>query len=85
MPDEIQITAHCLLRLSTALLLEVGGIDHGHSCATDELNRLSGRSLPPKEWLLLLQPLYCARFCPTADSVVHDTPSTLTHPVPLQP
>jgi hypothetical protein len=62
--NELQLTAHCLLRLATALMLESTNVPHGQSRATDELNALTGRRLSSREWLALLEPHYRKRFCP---------------------
>jgi hypothetical protein len=63
-PNELQLTSHCLLRLSTALMLEVAGVPHGLPSATDELNRRTRRQLSSHEWLRLLEPHYRRRFAP---------------------
>lgn len=61
---QLELTPHCLLRLATALMLEAGGINHLHDCATDELNARTGRSHTASEWLEILAPAYVERFCP---------------------
>lgn len=62
--DSLIITTHCLLRLTTALMLESQGLDHALPTATGELNRLTGRSYPAGRWLEILEPYYQARFDP---------------------
>ena len=62
--DELQISAHCLLRLTTALALESQLIPHGQPSATAELNERTGRQLSSSEWLAILEPYYRRRFCP---------------------
>lgn len=63
-PSQIQLSAHCLLRLATALMLEAQGIDHGFPAARQELNELSGRCYSASRWLQILEPAYCQRFAP---------------------
>lgn len=63
-PKHIQLSAHCLLRLATALMLEAQGIDHGFPRANEELNALSSRSFSSGQWLQILEPAYCRQFDP---------------------
>jgi hypothetical protein len=65
--SELRITAHCLLRLSTALMLEVADIPHGLPSATSELNRRTGRNHSSREWLDILEPRWRRLFCPGDD------------------
>lgn len=67
--DELQLTSHCLLRLSTALMLEVANVPHGLPTATTELNRRTGRNLSSREWLNILEPYYRRRFAPGEDDL----------------
>jgi hypothetical protein len=68
-PDELQLTAHCLLRLTTALMLESVDVPHGLPTATEELNTRTGRQLSSREWLHLLEPHYRRRFAPGEDTL----------------
>jgi hypothetical protein len=68
-PDELRLSAHCLLRLTTALILECGDVPHGQPCAADELNARTGRQLSSRQWLEILEPHYRRRFCPGEDYV----------------
>lgn len=67
--NELQLTSHCLLRLSTALMLEAVDIPHGLPTATAELNRRTGRNLSSREWLAILEPHYRRRFAPGEDDL----------------
>lgn len=62
--QQLELTAHCLLRLTTALMLESRGIDHLHPKAADELNELTGRDYTAGQWLEIIGPFYLKRFCP---------------------
>ena len=62
--QQLELTAHCLLRLTTALMLESRGIDHLHPSATDELNQRTGRAYAANQWLQIIGPAYLERFCP---------------------
>lgn len=64
LPESIEITSHCLLRLCTALALEAEGLAHGFPLATLELNQQSGRSFTATQWLQILEPAYVRRFSP---------------------
>jgi hypothetical protein len=61
-PDELHVTAHCLLRLTTALTLEAAGICHSQGSATAELNHRTCRQLTSAQWLAILEPHYRKRF-----------------------
>ena len=63
-PESIEITSHCLLRLTTALALEAAGLPHGFPLAALELNQQSGRTLCAQQWLQILEPAYLQRFSP---------------------
>lgn len=63
-PEQLEISGHCLLRLTTALALEAAGINHNHPSATDELNGRTGRQLSPTQWLAVLEPAYLRTFAP---------------------
>lgn len=65
LPDQIEITSHCLLRYWVALALEAGGVRHGYPSATRELNAISGRTLTSRQWLAILEPHYLQRFSPS--------------------
>jgi hypothetical protein len=62
--DQLELTAHCLLRLTTALMLEAVGIPHGQPSAAAELNRRTDRTLTSNQWLAILEPHYRRRFSP---------------------
>jgi hypothetical protein len=62
--DQLQLTAHCLLRLTTALALEAAAIPHGQPSAAAELNERTGRRLSSAQWLAILEPYYRRRLCP---------------------
>lgn len=63
MADQLQLSGHCLLRLTTALLLEEGGIAIGHGPrAATELNARSGRAYSQRQWIAILEPAYRQRF-----------------------
>jgi hypothetical protein len=63
--DRLELTAHCLLRLTVALALETQAVLHGEPSATTELNERTGRQLTSSQWLAILEPHYKRRFCPT--------------------
>jgi hypothetical protein len=63
-PEQLELTAHCLLRLCLTLALEAGGVPHGQDSATAELNTATGRQLSARQWLTLLEPAYQQRFDP---------------------
>lgn len=64
-PETLELTGHCLLRLMTALLLEAGGIHTGAGLAAmAELNRNSGRHLTVQGWIGVLEPHYRQLFMP---------------------
>lgn len=64
-PETLELTGHCLLRLMTALLLEAGGIHTGAGLAAmAELNRNSGRDLTVQGWIAVLEPTYRQLFMP---------------------
>lgn len=60
--EAVEISAHCLLRLMTALLLETEGIIPLHPAASAELNARTGRSYSAHQWVLTLEPAYQRRF-----------------------
>lgn len=65
LPEAIELSGHCLLRLMTALLLEAGGIHTGAGLAAmAELNRNSGRDLTVQGWIAVLEPSYRQLFMP---------------------
>ncbi len=61
---QITITAHCLLRLMTALLLETQGAVPFSPSASAELNSRSGRFYTAAQWIDLLSPQFQRRFSP---------------------
>lgn len=66
LPEAIELSGHCLLRLMTALLLEAGGIHTGAGLAAmAELNRNSGRDLTVQGWIAVLEPSYRQLFMPS--------------------
>lgn len=64
LPEQLEITSHCLLRLCIALCLEREGLPHGGPCATRELNERTDRQYTAKQWLAILEPHYVKRFSP---------------------
>ena len=64
LPDQLEITSHCLLRLCVSLALESQGLPHGFPLASEELNQRTGRRLTPQQWLAILEPAYIQRFSP---------------------
>jgi hypothetical protein len=70
LPDSLEISSHCLLRLTTSLMLEAQGVPHCQPLAVDELNSATGRRLGAREWLAILEPYYRQRFMPGE----HSTP-----------
>jgi hypothetical protein len=62
--ESFELTSHCLLRLCTALALEVAGLPHGFPLAAQELNERTERCLCAREWLEILEPAYLKRFSP---------------------
>lgn len=57
--ESLQLSAHCVLRYTTALMLEVGGVHHhvtGSPSAS--LNKMTGRNHTPREWLKILSAPY---------------------------
>jgi len=65
LPEQLEITSHCLLRYCIALALEAAGRDHGFGSAVAELNTLSGRVLTAQQWLVILEPAYLQQFAPS--------------------
>jgi hypothetical protein len=65
---QITLTAHCLLRLMTALLLETQGAVPFLPSATAELNTRTGRSYTAAQWIDLLMPYFRRRFAPGEQS-----------------
>lgn len=63
-PDRLELSAHCLLRLSVTLALEAAGVPHGQNSATAELNTATSRRLSARQWIALLEPAYQQRFDP---------------------
>jgi hypothetical protein len=64
LPESVEITSHCLLRLTTALALEAAGLPHGFPLAAQELNERTSRNFSAREWLEVLEPAYLKRFSP---------------------
>lgn len=67
-PESFTLTAHCLLRLTTALAMEAKDLAHPFPTATGELNRRTGRCYPAWKWLEILEPYYQERFEPGSRS-----------------
>jgi len=63
-PAALVISAHCLLRLMTALLLENEGLVPFPPAASAELNARTGRQHTARQWARLLGPAYQRRFGP---------------------
>lgn len=78
-PDSIEITSHCLLRYYVALSMEAARLDHCHSRADEELNKISGRMYSPRQWLRILEPYYQKRFCPTSLAEPNAFPESTHH------
>ena len=62
--ESLELTSHCLLRLCTALAIEVAGLPHGFPPAALELNERTGRDYSARQWLQILEPTYVQRFSP---------------------
>jgi len=60
--EALEISAHCLLRLMTALLLETEEIIPLHPAESAELNARTGRCYSARQWALILEPSYQRRF-----------------------
>lgn len=63
-PESLELTSHCLLRLCTALAIEVAGMPHGFPSAALELNERTSRDYSARQWLQILEPTYVQRFSP---------------------
>lgn len=70
--DQLELTAHCLLRLTIAVALEAQAIPHGEPSATAELNERTGRRLTSSQWLAILEPHYSRRFYPAEAAPIRE-------------
>ena len=64
LPDRLELSTHCLLRLCVTLALEAAGVPHGQDSATAELNTATSRRLSARQWITLLEPAYQRHFDP---------------------